>query len=129
MPIVLHYSDMFADIFIGGGIVFVYIAIFTYRLLASALFPRLCRWERYCLFCLIVLAFAPLALPFSDGGGVEGVFALLIITVPPIVLGAIELISKWRWYEVLISCMLETLLFPLWVILVVVVALVFGGAD
>ena len=41
MPVDLSYKGMFVDVFLCGGIVFAYLALVVYRIMAASLFPRL----------------------------------------------------------------------------------------
>ena len=57
------------------------------------------------------------------------VFFFLLWFAPSFILGAIEMGRRWRWPFVLLSCVLETLLFPLWFDLVFLLSLFLEGGD
>ena len=53
----------------------------------------------------------------------------LLLFASSFLLGAIEMGRRWRWPFVLLSCVLETLLFPLWFVLVFLLSLFLEGGD
>jgi hypothetical protein len=129
MPVDLSYDGLFSGLFIEGGLVFAYLTFFVYRLLAASALPRLCRWKRYCLFCIFLFALASLLPAFDHKNFLAESLMLLTLSAPSVILGAVEIIRKCRWHTVLLACVLETLLFPIWVFVVFMVALFFDGAD
>ena len=105
MPVDLGYSTVFLDVFLRA-FALAYLVLFVYRMLAATAFPRLCnKWL------------------------VGVVFFFLLWFVPSFVLGAVEMGRRWRWPFVLLSCVLETLLFPLWFDLVFLLSLFLEGGD
>ena len=68
-------------------------------------------WEDFSLEHAVVLAF------------------FVIMLAPSFILGAIELARKWRWQYVLLSCVVETALFPVWFFMVFLVMLAIEGGD
>lgn len=113
----------------------IYLIFFAYRMMAASLFPRLSDKIFYWLFFLMTIVVASLVLPLALRGGapfddfVHGVLALLVLSLPCIILGTVGIFRKWRWRTVLLSCVLETFLFPVWFFLVFMVLLFFDGGD
>ena len=135
MPVDLSYKGMFVDIFLCGGIVFAYLALVLYRIMAASLFPRINNKIFYWLFCMMTLVAASLALSLTLRGSVTfgdfvcGVLVLIILSVPCIILGTVGILLKWRWRAVLFSCISEILLFPIWFFLLFTVCLFFDCSD
>ena len=131
MPVDLSYIGMLVDIFMRGGIVFAYLALVAYRIVAASLFPRINDKIFYWLFCMMTFVAASLALSLTlrgsvtFGGFVCGVLVLIILSVPCIILGTVGILLKWRWRAVLFSCILEILLFPIWFFLLFMFCLYF----
>ena len=131
MPVDLSYKGMFVDIFLCGGIVFAYLALVVYRIMAASLFPRLNNKTCYWLFSLMTIIAVSILLPPALRGGVavddsvRGALALVVLSVPCIVLGTVGILLKWRWRAVLFSCILEILLFPIWFFLLFMLCLYF----
>ena len=57
MPVDLSYKGMFVDIFLCGGIVFAYLALVVYRIMAASLFPRLNNFQ-FGFSCCLRFAFS-----------------------------------------------------------------------
>ena len=136
MPVDLSYKGMFVDIFLQGGIVFAYLALVAYRIMAASLFPRINDKIFYWLFCMLTFVGGALTLPLTLRGGVTfgdfacGVLVLIILSVPCIILGTVGILLRWRWRAVLLSCILEVLLFPIWFFLLFTVCLyIFDCGD
>ena len=134
MPVDLSYKGMFVGVFLCGSIVFAYLALTAYRVMAASLFPRLCNKRCYWVFCLMIVIVLPLSLALCHGRAslasfVDGVLAFMIMSVPCIVLGTVGIVLRWHWRVVLLSCVLEILLFPVWFFLVFMVLLFFDGSD
>jgi hypothetical protein len=127
MLIEITYNEVLSDIFIKGGVVFPCFAIALYRTLAASMCPCLSRKKFYYLFCLLTIILYSLLMPFDEGIGV--VVVALLMFVPCIVLGMIEMSRKWRWYVVLLSCIVEQALFPFWFYIVFTIALIIEGGD
>ena len=121
--------DFFADIFIKGGVIVPLLLILLYRVLAVSFSPRFSSNWAYWLFCLSIVLIYMFISPFdeSDKGGLALFF--LILFIPYIVIGKIEIHHKWHWPARLISCILELLTFPVWFFLVFNVALMIEGGD
>ena len=104
--------------------------LFAYRLLASTFLPRLCEKRHYILLCIILLLLVPvLLLIFGDDSVEFGTIFLWILLSPFFILGAIGIMRRFRWYYVLLSCVLEALLLPIWLIVVFVVGLCLEEDD
>ena len=135
MPVDLSYNGMFVDVFLCGGIVFAYLALAAYRIAAASLFPRINDKIFYWLFCLMTFVVASLLLPLTLRGGitiddfVHGVLVLIILSAPCIILGTVGILLRWRWRAVLLSCILEILLFPIWFFVLFMVCLFFDCCD
>ena len=128
MPVDLDYSKVFFDIFLRG-FALAYLALFVYRMMAATVFPRLCNKWAYWLLCLSIVGVYSL-LPVVCGSFSVGVMVFfLLLFAPSFILGAIEMGRRWRWPFVLLSCALETLLFPLWFVLVFLLSLFLEGGD
>lgn len=133
MPVSLDYCGICFDIFLWGGVVFLYLAISVYRLLAASALPCLAR-RRFCWpFYLMVFIVLPVAglllLPALKGESSGAVFFYFVMLAPCIFLGALGMSQRWRLRSVLISCVLEALLFPVWFYLVFLMALAIEGGD
>ena len=135
MPVDLSYKGMFVDIFLCGGIVFAYLALVVYRIMAASLFPRLNNKTCYWLFSLMTILAVSRLLPLALRGGVavdesvRGALALVVLCVPCIILGTVGIVLRWRWRTVLFSCISEILLFPVWFFLLFTVCLFFDCSD
>lgn len=131
MPVDLSYKGMFVDIFLQGGIVFAYLALVAYRIMAASLFPRINDKILYWLFCMLTFVGGALTLPLTLRGSVTlgdfacGVLVLIILSAPCIIIGTVGILLRWRWRAVLLSCILEILLFPIWFFLLFTVCLYF----
>ena len=129
MPVDLSYKGMFVDVFLCGGIVFAYLALAAYRIMAVSLFPRHNNKISYWLFCLMIILAASVLLPVvlrgevAFGDFVAGLLALIILSAPCIILDTVGILLRWRWRAVLFSCILEILLFPIWFFLVFMICL------
>ena len=128
MPVDLDYSKVFLDVFLRG-FALAYLALFVYRMMAATVFPRLCNKWAYRLLCLSIVGVYSL-LPVVCGSFSVGVMVFfLLLFAPSFILGAIEMGRRWRWPFVLLSCVFETLLFPLWFDLVFLLSLFLEGRD
>ena len=128
MPVDLGYSKVFLDVFLRG-FALAYLALFVYRMMAATVFPRLCNKWAYWLLCLSIVGVYSL-LPVVCGSFSVGVMVFfLLLFASSFILGAIEMGRRWRWPFVLLSCVLETLLFPLWFDLVFLLSLFLEGGD
>ena len=128
MPVDLGYSKVFLDIFLRG-FALAYLVLFVYRMMAATVFPRFCNKWAYWLLCLSIVGVYSLLPVVCESFSVGVVFFFLPWFVPSFVLGAIEMGRRWRWPFVLLSCVLETLLFPLWFDLVFLLSLFLEGGD
>ena len=128
MPVDLGYSKVFLDIFLRG-FALAYLALFVYRMMAAAVFPRLCNKWAYWLLCLSIVGVYSLLQAVCESFSVVVVIFFLLLFAPSFILGAIEMGRRWRWPFVLLSCALETLLFPLWFVLVFLLSLFLEGGD
>ena len=128
MPVDLGYSKVFLDIFLRG-FALAYLALFVYRMMAAAVFPRLCNKWVYWLLCLSIVGVYSLLQAVCESFSVVVVIFFLLLFAPSFILGAIEMVRRWRWPFVLLSCVLETLLFPLWFDLVFLLSLFLEGGD
>ena len=128
MPVDLGYSKVFLDIFLRG-FALAYLALFVYRMMAAAVFPRLCNKWAYWLLCLSIVGVYSLLQAVCESFSVVVVIFFLLLFAPSFILGAIEMGRRWRWPFVLLSCVLETLLFPLWFDLVFLLSLFLEGGD
>ena len=128
MPVDLGYSKVFLDIFLRG-FALAYLALFVYRMMAATVFPRLCNKWAYWLLCLSIVGVYSLLQAVCESFSVVVVIFFLLLFAPSFILGAIEMVRRWRWPFVLLSCVLETLLFPLWFVLVFLLSLFLEGGD
>ena len=128
MPVDLGYSKVFLDIFLRG-FALAYLALFVYRIMAATVFPRLCNKWAYWLLCLSIVGVYSLLQAVCESFSVVVVIFFLLLFAPSFILGAIEMGRRWRWPFVLLSCVLETLLFPLWFDLVFLLSLFLEGGD
>ena len=128
MPVDLDYSKVFFDIFLRG-FALAYLALFVYRMMAATVFPRLCNKWFYWLLCLSIVGVYSLLQAVCESFSVVVVIFFLLLFAPSFILGAIEMGRRWRWPFVLLSCVLETLLFPLWFDLVFLLSLFLEGGD
>lgn len=128
MPVDLGYSKVFLDIFLRG-FALAYLALFVYRMMAAAVFPRLCNKWVYWLLRLSIVGVYSLLPVVCESFSVVVVIFFLLLFAPSFILGAIEMGRRWRWPFVLLSCVLETLLFPLWFDLVFLLSLFLEGGD
>lgn len=128
MPVDLGYSKVFLGIFLRG-FALAYLVLFAYRMIAATAFPRLCSKRAYWLLCLSIVGVYALLQTFCESFSVGVVFFFLLWFAPSFILGAIETGRRWRWPFVLLSFVLETLLFPLWFVLVFLLLLFFESGD
>ena len=128
MPVDLDYSTVFLDLFLRG-FALAYLALFVYRMMAATVFPRLCNKWAYWLLCLSIVGVYSLLQALCESFSVVVVIFFLLMFAPSFILGAIEMGRRWRWPFVLLSCVLETLLFPLWFVLVFLLSLFLEGGD
>ena len=128
MPVDFGYSKIFCDVFLRV-FALAYLVLFVCRILAATVFPRFCDKRFYWLVCLLI--YTVYFLLSIIGGqfsiGVAGSFLLLF--APSFILGAIEMARRWRWHLVLLSCVLETLLFPMVFVVVFCLGLLLEGGD
>ena len=128
MPVDLGYSKVFLDIFLRG-FALAYLVLFVYRMMAATAFPRLCNKWAYWLLCLSIVGVYSL-LPVVCGSFSVGVMVFfLLLFASSFILGAIEMGRRWRWPFVLLSCVLETLLFPVVLVVVFLLAITLEGGD
>ena len=128
MPVDLGYSKVFLDIFLRA-FALAYLVLFVYRMLAATAFPRLCNKWAYWLLCHSIVGVYSLLQAVCESFSVVVVIFFLLLFAPSFILGAIEMGRRWRWPFVLLSCVLETLLFPLWFDLVFLLSLFLEGGD
>ena len=128
MPVDLGYSTVFLDVFLRG-FALAYLVLFVYRMMAATVFPRLCNKWAYWLLCLSIVGVYSLLQAVCESFSVVVVIFFLLLFAPSFILGAIEMGRRWRWPFVLLSCVLETLLFPLWFDLVFLLSLFLEGGD
>ena len=128
MPVDLDYSEVFLDVFLRA-FALAYLVLFVYRMMAATVFPRLCNKWAYWLLCLSIIGVYPLLQVVCESFSVGVVIVILLLFAPSFILGAIEMGRRWRWPLVLLSCVLETLLFPLWFDLVFLLSLFLEGGD
>ena len=128
MPVDLGYSKVFLDIFLRG-FALAYLVLFVYRMMAATVFPRLCNKGAYWLLCLSIVGVYSLLPVVCESFSVGVMVFFLLLFAPSFILGAIEMGRRWRWPLVLLSCVLETLLFPLWFDLVFLLSLLWEGGD
>ena len=128
MPVDLGYSKVFLDIFLRG-FALAYLVLFVYRMMAATVFPRLCNKWAYWLLCHSIVGVYSLLQAVCESFSVVVVIFFLLLFAPSFILGAIEMGRRWRWPFVLLSCVLETLLFPLWFDLVFLLSLFLEGGD
>lgn len=128
MPVDLDYGKVFCDIFLRG-FALAYLVHFVYRIMAASRFPCLCGKRFYWCSCLLIFMTYSCLSAIREGFsvGVEVVFLLLF--APSFILGAIETARRWRWPFVLLSCVLETLMFPVVFVVVFLLALALEGGD
>ena len=128
MPVDLGYGKVFFDIFLRG-FALAYLVLFVYRMMAATVFPRLCNKWAYWLLCLSIVGVYSLLPVVCESFSVGVMVFFLLLFAPSFILGAIEMGRRWRWPFVLLSCALETLLFPLWFVLVFLLSLFLEGGD
>lgn len=128
MPVYLGYSKVFLDVFLRG-FALAYLVLFVYRMMAATVFPRLCNKWAYWLLCLSIVGVYSLLPVVCESFSVGVMVFFLLLFAPSFILGAIEMGRRWRWPFVLLSCALETLLFPLWFVLVFLLSLFLEGGD
>ena len=128
MPVDLSYGEVFVKIFWGLGIVFAYLLLFGYRMLAISCCPRLREWRRYCIFVFFMIMLVRFFRPFHHFSLVENVY-LIVIFLPSIVAGGFEMVRQCRQHFVLMSCLIETLLFPIWFDICFFFSLFFEDAE
>lgn len=128
MPVDLDYSKVFFDIFLRG-FALAYLALFVYRMMAATVFPRLRNKWAYWLLCLSIVGVYSLLPVVCESFSVGVMVFFLLLFAPSFILGAIEMGRRWRWPFVLLSCVFETLLFPLWFDLVFLLSLFLEGGD
>ena len=128
MPVDLGYKKVFLDVFLRA-FALAYLVLFVYRMMAATAFPRLCNKGAYWLLCLSIVGVYSLLQAVCECFSVAVVIFFLLWFAPSFILGAIEMGRRWRWPFVLLSCVLETLLFPLWFVLVFLLSLFLEGGD
>ena len=105
-------------------------ALFVCRLLAATILPCLCEKRRCLLLGIGLLLLVP-PLEYFIGEPVkyglsETVFIWFLLC-PFFILGAIGIVRRFRWHHVLLSCVLETLFLPAWLIVVFTIGLSLEG--
>ena len=128
MPVDLGYSKVFLDVFLRA-FALAYLVLFVYRMMVATVFPRLCNKWAYWLLCHSIVGVYSLLQAVCESFSVVVVIFFLLLFAPSFILGAIEMGRRWRWPFVLLSCVLETLLFPLWFDLVFLLSLFLEGGD
>ena len=129
MLVDLGYSKVFLDVFLRA-FALAYLALFVYRMMAATVFPRLCNKWFYWLLCLSIIGvYSFLQAVCGRFFSVGVVFFFLLWFAPSFILGAIEMGRRWRWPFVLLSCVLETLLFPVVLVVVFLLAITLEGGD
>jgi hypothetical protein len=120
------YSALSTEVFVFA-IIAALSALFAYRLIATAFFPNLCDKDKgfYLILCLLLLFVTPVLPPLNEESRRGEELFVMLLLCPSFVVGALELIKKIPWYNVLISCVLEVLLLPYWFLIVSIVGLVF----
>ena len=108
MPVDLGYSKVFLDVFLRA-FALAYLVLFAYRMIAATVFPRLYNKWAYWFLCLSIFMTYLVCTGFS----VEVEVFFLLLLAPSFIIGAIGMGRRWRWPFVLLSCVLETLFFPL----------------
>ena len=91
--------------------------------------PHHRREGAYWLLCLSIVGVYSLLPVVCESFSVVVVIFFLLLFAPSFILGAIEMGRRWRWPFVLLSCVLETLLFQLWFDLVFLLSLFLEGGD
>ena len=115
MYTVHSFAEIFGEIFMGGSLVASYLVLFAYRrMVALTSRQTIGGWRRYVLFYLSIAIVAPLAFPFDDVDYWRGLILFIMLTVPVLVAGAIEIAKGIHPYEVLVSFIVETVMFPPW---------------
>ena len=114
IPINLSYGSVFVHTFLGGGVFFAYLLLFGYRVAAASFLTCLRNFVWCAVSAIACVATLKLLPAFNEVSFWEGVLSFMLISAPSIVVGIIEIIKKCRWRTVLISCAIETLLFPIW---------------
>ena len=128
MPVDLGYSKVFLDIFLRG-FALAYLALFVHRMMAATVFPRLCNKWAYWLLCLSIVGVYSLLPVVCESFSVGVMVFFLLLFAPSFILGAVEMARRWRWPFVLLSCVLETLLFPVVLVVVFLLAITLEGGD
>ena len=108
----------------------VLVALFVCRLLAATILPCLCEKRRSLLLGIVLLLLVP-PLEFFIGepmkyGLSETIFVWFLLS-PFFILGALGIVRRFRWHHVLLSCVLETLFLPAWLIVVFTIGLSLEG--
>ena len=128
MPMLLSYFWELSECMLTPFLFVVLGVLFAYRLLASSFLPCLCEKRRYILLCIALLLLVPiLLLIFGDDSVEFSTFFLWILLSPFFILGSIGIVRRFRWYHVLLSCVLEALLLPGWFIVVFEIGLSLEG--
>jgi len=129
MPVDLSYGSVFVNIFLRGGVFFAYLLLFGYRVAAASFLPCL-RNVVWCavssIACVATLKLLP---AFDEVSFWEGVYFFMLIPAPSIIAGIFEIVKKSRTNVVLISCAVESILFPIWFDMVFLTSLLFDTAD
>ena len=128
MPVDLGYSKVFLDVFLRA-FALAYLVLFVYRMMVATVFPRLCNKWAYWLLCHSIVGVYSLLQAVCESFSVVVVIFFLLLFAPSFILGAIEMGRRWRWPFVLLSCVLETLLFPVVLVLVFLLAITLEGGD
>ena len=103
-------------------------ALFVCRLLAATILPCLCEKRRYLLLGIgLLLLVPPLEYFIGEPYGLSETIFIWFLLSPFFILGAIGIVRRFRWYHVLLSCVLELLLLPAWLIVVFTIGLSLEG--
>ncbi len=128
MPVSLSYVGIVSDIMLKSGIWLTLAILFAYRILAASALPLLTHKRLYCLFCMgIVFAFLSFS-PCVEGPLKEVAFILLLFA-PHFCLGLFGLMKRWKLKTIIVSAVLELLLFPIWFFIAFTIALFCEGGE
>lgn len=128
MPVSLSYLGIVSDIMLKNGIGLTLAILFAYRILAASALPLLTHKRLYCLFCIgLVTAFLSLS-PCVEVSLKEDAFILLLFA-PHLCLGLFGFMKRWKLKAIIVSEVLELLLFPIWFFIAFTVALFCEGGE
>ena len=128
MPISLSYAEIVSDMMLKSGMGLTLVILFSFRILAASVLPLLAHKLLYCLFCILLVATFLSCSPCVEASFKERAFIFLLFA-PNLCLGLVGLMKRWKLKTIIVSAIMELLLFPIWFFIAFSVALCCEGGE